>query len=200
MKYSFKSNNILTRKTKLFISPKALVPLANVLKSSALIENSKDYNALIAKIINEAKKIPLKKEQKTDIFSQEIASIHSTRPLTEKTPWGGVVLKKVDVEKDYIRKLLVVKELGILGFEIHKKKLEKLTVLEGICLVLFRNGAKKTPKEREVAVKLATVGDKFVIEPNDEHGMIALTSCVIQETSTNHLDDLIFLFNSRQVI
>ena len=55
-------------------------------------------------------------------YRKEINPIRSGHPLTEKTPWGGVSLKKVTLKHDYIRKLLVVSELGRLGFEYHRRK------------------------------------------------------------------------------
>ncbi|MBU1499648.1 hypothetical protein KKE48_02160, partial [Patescibacteria group bacterium] len=110
---------------------------------------------------------------KTPLFNQEIKLIKAKKPLSEATAWGGVNLKKVDVAKNYIKKLLVIRKYGILGYEYHKKKIERLKILEGYCLVNF---------------KLAKPGDKFKYVPGEEHGVVALTNCVIEEQSTNNLD------------
>jgi hypothetical protein len=32
--------------------------------------------------------------------------------------------------------------------------------------------------------------------PYDEHGILALTDCVIEEKSDNHLDDLVFVYDA----
>ena len=140
-----------------------------------------------------------KKSPKTKLFDKEIKHIKNKIPLTEQTPWGGVSLKKVDVTKDFIQKLLVVQKYGILGFEIHKKKLEKLIILEGSCLILYSNHKSKNWKIGKISTKMASVGDQFEFQPYDEHGIIAFSNCVIEETSTNHLDDLTYIFKADQV-
>lgn len=131
---------------------------------------------------------------KFPIYNKEIIPISKPARLTERTAWGGVALKKVDVEKDYIQKLLVINAYGLLGFEIHKLKHEQLKILEGVCLVLYSNHADPNWKQGEVRVRLGVPGDKFEFLPKDEHGIIALTNSVIEETSTNQLDDLTYIF------
>lgn len=148
------------------------------------INSEEEYNRMLRKIINLSKK-KYKFNLKTPLFSQEIKLIKAKKPLSEVTAWGGVNLKKADVGKDYIKKSLVIRKYGILGYEYHKKKIERLKILEGYCLVNFM---------------LAKPGDKFKYVPGQEHGVIALTNCVIEEQSTNDLDDLIFIYKSKQVI
>jgi len=148
------------------------------------VSSEKEYNQMLRLIIGLSKK-KYKYNLKTPLFNQEIKLIKAKKPLSEATAWGGVNLKKVDVAKNYIKKLLVIRKYGILGYEYHKKKIERLKILEGYCLVNF---------------KLAKPGDKFKYVPGEEHGVVALTNCVIEEQSTNNLDDLIFIFNSKQVI
>lgn len=196
MKYSFslKANKKSQVKTQ-----NLLKLLKSHLGSFKSIDNEKEYNLLLASIINLIKQNK-SDSQKSPLLEKEIGPIQNSKPLTEKTPWGGVALKKVDVEKDYIRKLLVIKQFGILGFEIHKYKVEKLRVLEGECLFIYSNHKAKVWKSGNVFIKHVIPGDRLVLLPGDEHGMIALTDCIVEETSTNHLDDLIFLFNSEQVI
>lgn len=128
------------------------------------------------------------------LFKKEIKPILKNLTLTEKTPWGGVSLKRVDVYKDYIQKLLVVRRFGVLGFEYHKQKHEKLRILEGKCLVFYSNHRAKDWRKGKVSWKIGTKGDRFEFFPLDEHGMIALTDSVIEETSTNHLDDLTYIY------
>jgi len=148
------------------------------------VVSEKDYNQMLRQIISLSKE-KYKFKIKTPLFNQEIKLIKAKKHLSEPTLWGGVNLKKVDVGKDYIKKLLVIRKYGILGYEYHKKKIERLKILEGYCLVNF---------------KLAKPGNRFKYAPGREHGVIALTNCVIEEQSTNDLDDLIFIFNSKQVI
>lgn len=133
------------------------------------------------------------------LFAKEIKSVQKSAPLTEQTGWGGVVYKKVDVDKNYIQKLLVIKQYGVLGFEYHDYKIEQLTVLEGSCLLFYQHYSKNnTQKNGEIRAVLYTPGDTIKLQPKDKHGIIALQNLVIQETSTNHLDDLIYIYNSNQ--
>lgn len=148
------------------------------------IKTEKEYNQMLKETLKNCVK-KYKYKLQTPLFDQEIKLIRVKKPLSEPTPWGGVNLKKVDVEKNYIKKLLVIKKYGILGWEYHKQKIERLKVLEGYCLVNF---------------KLAKPGDKFKYLPGQAHGVMALSNCVIEEQSTNNLDDLIFIFHSKQVI
>lgn len=162
------------------------------------VSTLEQYTLAILEIIEAVRGISYHKTSST-LFEKELHHIKRSEPLSEKTPWGGVVLKKVDVAKDYIQKLLVIKEYGVLGFEIHRKKLEKLKVLEGTCIALYSNHKNKQYKKGGIRVALASPFDRFIFHPNDEHGIIALTNCVIEEKSTNHLDDLVYIFKTRQI-
>lgn len=163
----------------------------NLLLTKKQITNEQDYNATLKEIkkLSELLKVPA---ITSAIFRQELALIRKKKPLTEPTHWGGVALKKVDVEKDFIQKLLIIKKLGVLGFEIHKKKHEHLKILEGYCLVFWvnRNGKPNTT----ISVQLAGPKDEFTFQPKIEHGILTITNTIIEETSTNHLDDLVYLY------
>jgi hypothetical protein len=50
-----------------------------------------------------------------------------------------------------------------------------------------------------VTLTLGKKGDTVTLHPGDEHGIIALTNCVIEEESTNYLTDLTYIFQSNQV-
>lgn len=163
-----------------------------------VFRTKKDYQNFLESTVAKSKKENVQ-ILKSKLFNQEIMPIKNKKPLTEQTSWGGVSIKNVDVEKDYIRKLLVVQKHGILGFEIHKQKLEKLKVLEGECLVLFSNHKASDWKNGKMTSKRAKAGEKFEFQPYDEHGIVALSNCVIEETSTNHLDDLTYIFKADQV-
>ncbi|MCR4263668.1 MAG: hypothetical protein NUV98_03030 [Candidatus Roizmanbacteria bacterium] len=159
-----------------------------------------EYNSFLDGLIPLLNPSLQSKAGKRDIFSKEISQRDRKIPLIEPTPWGLVSLQKVDVAKDFIQKLLVVKQHGILGFEYHEHKLEKLKVLEGIALIIYANHAASGWKEGQMKARIAAPGDIFEFKPYDEHGMIALTDAVIEETSTNYLDDLLFIFDSQQII
>ena len=187
---------------KFILATKPSTPFLKTLKTLLEIidpiASEKGYNTLLAKIIGLAKKQSLQKTQGA-LFAKEMEQATSNYPLSEPTDWGGVPLKEVNVDKDYIRKLLVVKQYGILGFEIHKEKLEKLKVLEGICLLISSQHNKKGWQKGQVSIALGKKGDKVILQPGDEHGIIALTNCVIEEESTNHLTDLTYIFKFAQI-
>lgn len=202
MTYFFDANNFLTKNANQYLSKnnrQFLKELINYINSSKQISTAPQYNNIVKKIVSIVKNIKTLPAATFPIYNREIIPISKSAPLTEKTPWGGVALKKVDVEKDYIRKLLVIARHGVLGFEIHKLKHEKLKILEGICIVLYSNHSNISWKLGKVSVKIASPGDKFEFLPNDEHGIIAFTNLVIEETSTNHLDDLIYIFKVPQI-
>jgi len=159
----------------------------------ARVKNTSDYNKTLRAINTLAKTLGIPTTV-SKFFKGELSSIQKKKPLTEVTPWGGVTLKKVDVEKDFIQKLLLVKKYGVLGFEIHKKKHEQLQILEGYCLVFWINHRKKATTT--ICVQLGGPKDTYTFSPKDEHGILSLTNCVIEETSTNHLDDLVYVFKA----
>lgn len=198
MNYFLDASNLLTRRAKRYFRKdnQAFLELANYFKTIRSINSTAQYNNILQKIVSSAKNgkpLPIKN---FPIYEKEILPISKSAPLTEKTAWGGVSLKKVDVEKNYIRKLLVIGRYGVLGFEIHKLKHERLKILEGACIVLYSNHGSRNWEPGKITVKLGVPGDKFEFLPNDEHGIIALSNAVIEERSTNHLDDLVYIFKA----
>src|SRR3972149_7298113 len=143
----FMPNRSKTRLTK--DSNNVFKELNSYIKTVKSISSTNQYNNIIKKIVSlvNNKILP---SRKFPIYDNEIIPISKSAPLTEKTPWGDVVLKNVDVDKNYIRKLLVVAKYGVLGFEIHKKKHEKLKILEGVCIVLYSNHAKSGWKSGKI--------------------------------------------------
>lgn len=177
--------------------PKLQNALANVLAKTNTVATTRGYNRFVKQLVATLQKTPLTINDR--LFQKEKAALVLRSPLIEKTRWGGVSIKKVDTEKDFVQKLLLVKQYGILGFEVHKRKREKLCVKEGFCLLLSLQHSSKQWKKGLVTIALGATGKRVTLEPGDEHGIIALTNCVIEETSTNHLDDLVYIFLTRQV-
>lgn len=198
MTYTFDTQHFVSPQTEKYLSPQLIEKLQDLF-ANAHIDSEEQYNQLLKQIIITFKKYPISGIS-SPLHDTELSAIQKHAPLTEPVVWGGVSLKKIDVEKDFIQKLLVINQYGILGFEIHKKKYEKLEVLEGIVLMLYSNHKGTDFKEGTVSVTISSPHDKADLPPYDEHGMIALTNCVVEETSTNHLDDLIYIFNSSQMI
>ena len=163
------------------------------LLTKKITKNEQDYNAILKAIrkLSTLLKVP---SSSSAAFKQELKLIQMKQPLSEVTSWGGVVLKKVDVAKDFIQKLLIIHKYGVLGFEIHKKKNEHLKILEGFCLVFWINHNGNT--NNTIAIQLAGPGDQFHFAPKDEHGILTLTNCIIKETSSNHLDDLFYIYQA----
>lgn len=134
------------------------------------------------------------KGRRTALYEREIRGIKKGGPLIEKTPWGGVSLKYVNVEGNRIRKLLVIRKRGVLGFEYHRRKRERLRVIEGKCLVYYSDHGARGWARGKLSWKIARPGDRFYFRPFDEHGMVALADTVIEERSTNDLDDIVFVY------
>lgn len=200
MRYTFFFSPPTSQTTKVFSnSHPFVIALTTSLNTSKPVSTMASYNELIHSLVEIAKKHKFPTMTNT-IHKCEIEAVAKNSPLSEKVIWGGVTLKKVDVARDFIQKLLVVNKHGILGFEIHEKKLEKLKVLEGICLVIYANHKSPSYAQGQIRIQLAMPGDTFVFQPFDEHGIIALSDCVIEETSTNHLDDLVYIYPSKQMI
>lgn len=202
MNYFFNANNFLTKNARKYLSKnnrQILKELTNYINKSKQISTTSQYNSIVKSIVTIVKNIKILPKSKFPIYNKEIIPILKSVPLAEKTQWGGVSLKNVDVEKNYIRKLLVIGKHGVLGFEIHKLKHENLKILEGACIVLYSNHANPSWKKGIISVKLGVSGNKFEFLPNDEHGIITLTKCVIEETSTNHLEDLVYIFSASQL-
>lgn len=199
MNHFLDTSNFLTKSAKKYLGKDTEYVVKKLLvciKTVKSINTANEYNNIVQKIVKLFKNEDLLPRIKSPLFEKEIVQISKSAPLTEKTVWGGVSLKKVDVGKNFIKKLLVIGQYGILGFEIHKQKHERLKILEGVCIVLFSNHADPNWKKGKISVRLAAPGDKFEFLPNDEHGIIALTNAVIEEKSTNYLDDLVYIFKA----
>ena len=193
MKHSFTYSVSPSSKQTRFAIEKYEEVYANLLNFLAKKKtvNETDYNTILRGIKTRAQTISC---AASALFKQELTLIQKKKPLTESTIWGGVTLKKIDTAKDFIQKHLIIKNNSVLGFEIHKKKHEHLQILQGYCFVFWINHHGKP--NRTISVQLAGPKDEFTFEPKDEHGILSLSNCIIEETSTNHLDDLVYIFKA----
>lgn len=200
MKFSFKLNDQFVSKTaKKYIAEDTAKIISDYLLSHSF-EDQSSYNDFVTGLMKTIAETKRAETDASEIFHKELAQIEKKTPLIEKTPWGLVSMQKVDVAENFIQKLLVIKQDGILGFEYHERKHEKLNVLEGVSLIIYANHASEGWEKGQLTAQIAAHGDTFEFMPYDEHGMVALTDAVIEETSTNDLDDLIFIFDSHQII
>ncbi|KKR50188.1 MAG: hypothetical protein UU81_C0013G0010 [Microgenomates group bacterium GW2011_GWC1_41_8] len=133
------------------------------------------------------------------LFEKELFDINRNAPLAKSTEWGGITYKYVDVERNKIKKMLVVKKGGTLGFEYHDFKRESLEVKEGVCIYLGSVHKSKGWSQGKITLNIAVPGDSTDLAPYDEHGLLAVTNCVVLESSTYHLEDLKYIFTSRQM-
>jgi hypothetical protein len=170
--------------------------------SSGRIGNTADFNAFLggiaAIITNHQKDLTLK----TPLFDKEIELIKKGWEFRFPTPWGGVANKKLDTDDNAhfnVRKYLVIQQKGMLGFEFHKNKQETLRVKEGLCIGISSIHKAKGWQNGHVTLTFMKPDDTCTLRPGDEHGVIALTKCVVEETATDDTGgDLYFIFPAKQ--
>lgn len=192
------NNNLLTRTGKRLISNGMLGKLEQLEKAIAgrSFSSFEEYALVLRDLLGFAQTFPNHKD--FPIFDKEKEGLGVKSPLIEKTNWGGVSIKKVNVYKDSIKKFLIIKQFGLLGFEKHSWKNEHLTVAEGYCFVISAVGLARNDRKK-IQVTFAVAGDKFSLRPGTEHGIIAVTNCVIIERSTNKLDDLEYVYKAATI-
>lgn len=172
--------------------------LTAFVNGSAVVDSKERYLSLIGGITDIIAKYANELTMPTPLYDKELERIGKNE-LTFKTPWGGVAFKEVSVTNNHVEKLLVVEQArkpsGVLGFEYHHKKDEKLEIEEGYAIFISTGQPSETGEET-VTLTFAQKGDTAVLHPGIKHGVIALTNLVIRETSTCDLDieDLLFVF------
>lgn len=202
MKYFLDLKNFRSKNSYKYLQVKQVLlfseKVSAYLKAVKPITSTVEYDELMQGIILLHKNYRFIWPNTFSIYNREKIAIGRSKPLTEKTTWGGVSLKQVDTERNFVKKLLVIKQYGVLGFELHKRKNEELKIMEGLCIILHSNHASPDWKNGRICISFSAPGDIFEFLPNDEHGILALTHCVIEEKSTNHLDDLHYIFAASQ--
>ncbi len=107
-----------------------------------------------------------------------------------KTEWGGVVVTLH--EHPRVEKFLVIREGGYLALEMHEQKDERLEVIEGAGLVLWRR-----PNEKALTVEPLERNSTFHFEPGVEHCLIGTENLLLFERSIDPKgmdQDLIFIY------
>jgi hypothetical protein len=177
--------------------------LAVFVNGTGTITNTEEFNSFLenaAKIVTQHQ---AELNRENPLFDREIQAIQRGWEFRFPTPWGGVANKSLSTwdEVHYeVRKYLVIHPKGMLGFECHKKKLEELRVLEGWCIGISSIHGEKGWTEGRVTLAFMKPGDRCVLKPGDEHGIVALTKCVIEECASDDTGgDLEFIFPARNV-
>lgn len=157
------------------------------------VDNDETYTDFLGGITEIIKKYASQLTAETPIYHQRLPRI-GHHEQTIATDWGGVFFREASEANDHVEKYLIVKQAtdpsGVLGFEYHKKKVEKLRVEEGYALLM------KADTSGNVSLTFAGPGDTCELQPPTGHGIIPLTNTTILETSNYELDadDLLFIF------
>ena len=111
MSYFLDNSNLVSKKSKKYLAKNEIQifkRFAEYVKSVSHISTTFQYDNFIQETISLTINVKFRSIKRFPVYEKEIIQISKSSPLTEKTPWGGVAIKKVDVEKDYIKKLLVI--------------------------------------------------------------------------------------------
>ena len=123
-------------------------------------------------------------------FSDLLDRIERRGPGVITTDWGGVVVTLH--EHPRVEKFLVIQEGKYLALEIHEKKDERLAVVEGAGLILWRR-----PDQRSLTVEALKAGAEFHLKPGMEHCLIGTENLLVFERSIDPKgmdQDLIFIY------
>lgn len=167
--------------------------ITGLVNSSKPVDNDEAYTDFLGGITEIIKKYASQLTVETPIYHQRLPRI-GHHEQTIATDWGGVFFREASEANDHVEKYLIVKQAtdpsGVLGFEYHKKKVEKLRVEEGYALLMKANTS------GTVSLTFAGPGDTCELQPPTAHGVIPLTNTAILETSNYELDadDLLFIF------
>lgn len=123
-------------------------------------------------------------------FAELLARIESGGDGVIPTAWGGVAVTLH--EHPRVEKYLVVRRGGYLALEKHEQKDERLTVEEGMGVLLSRAAG-----DEPLSVRAVAPGDEFHFAPGQEHCLIGADNLLVFERSTDPkgMDrDLIFIY------
>jgi hypothetical protein len=173
--------------------------LSHFVNGTPAIHDEESYSAFLNSIAKIITGHQAALEMPTPLFDIEIQPILKGYEYRFQTQWGGVVNKLLTSNDGAwydVQKYLVIQQKGMLGLEYHEHKHEELQVKEGLCIGISSIHRSEDWKEGYVTLMLMKPGDACVMEPGDEHGLIALTNCVVEETATKDSGgDLYFVFS-----
>ncbi len=110
----------------------------------------------------------------------------SKQPITRvEKPWGHELIWAKT--KDYVGKLLHIKQGHKLSLQYHRVKEETIFVQRGKMNFIFEN------EKGEMQEILLGPGDAHHIPTGRKHRMVAVEDCDVFEVSTPHLDDVVRL-------
>ena len=127
---------------------------------------------------------------RSERFRELLARIEGGGDNVIPTAWGGVVVTLH--EHPRVEKYLVVQRGGYLALEKHEQKDERLTVEEGVGLLLSQADA-----GGPLAVRAVVPGNQFHFAPGQAHCLIGADNLLVFERSTDPkgMDrDLIFIY------
>jgi len=140
----------------------------------------------VASIVHTMPEAPLFKKLLGDIDARP------NDPMAIQTPWGGVLVTRLEDNNTVVQKNLVVKSGKYLAYEKHDEKVEELSWKEGLGVLIYR-------PEDETELRTAIIQQGFAIKlrPGQEHAIIAISDLVVWEESLDPKgmdQDLIFLY------
>jgi mannose-6-phosphate isomerase-like protein (cupin superfamily) len=127
------------------------------------------------------------------LFTELLHRIDRHDKGTIQTIWGGVVI--VLHVHPRVEKHLVIRQGGYLALEMHEQKDERLEVLEGAGLILWRRAAGKP-----LSVEALAPGERFHFEPGMEHCLIGTENMLVFERSVDPKgmdQDLVFIYEPK---
>ena len=127
------------------------------------------------------------------LFTELLDRIDRHDKGTIQTLWGGVVI--VLHVHPRVEKYLVIHQGAYLALEMHEQKDERLEVLEGAGLILWRRAAGKP-----LSVEPLAPGEGFHFEPGMEHCLIGTENMLVFERSVDPKgmdQDLVFIYEPK---
>lgn len=170
-----------------------VVKITAFVDSSKPVDNDETYTAFLGGVTEIIKKYASRLTAETPIFHQRLPRI-GHHEQTIATGWGGVFFTFASEADNRVEKYLIVQQAtdpsGVLGFEYHNRKVEKLRIEEGYALLM------KADASGVVSLTFVGPRDTCELQPPTAHGIIPLTNTAILETSNYELDaaDLLFIF------
>jgi len=174
------------------LSSTEMSSFSDALRRFRSLDSSATFNELCRTAIDAW---PSRQRSAPATFSTVLARIDAGEPdraglLPIKTGWGGVSI--VVHEPPHIEKYLAVRRGSYLAFETHAQKSERLEVIEGAGLLLFR-----PPGETALRMTVLLPGDSVAFAPGEEHCVIGTDNLLLFERSEDPKgmdQDLIFIY------